>query len=257
MGMGVVERLRHARLGRGETLESVARRTGTAERLLRAIDEGRFDELPRGLYARAAIRSYATALGLDPAEILLACEPLLPVMVDPIIALGRLRGGQVIENRATEARTTPGESTAAADPEPGEPGWRLPAAAGLDAVLLGGLAAVLIAGAALVAHVPFAALRDSSPVFGLTSVFVAGSYFIWFGGISGTTVGKRSVGLPASAPPIGPLDLRTIFIRAAQSATEDLRFIHGLGLWLGRIGVQDGTGPHHRTMTVGSSRSEV
>src|SRR4051794_20125269 len=88
----VNERLRRARTSRGEQLAELAAGIGVRESVLRGIEDGRFDQLPPGIYARAAIRSYSSAVGLDPVEILDACAPSLPAIEEPISAMGRLRG---------------------------------------------------------------------------------------------------------------------------------------------------------------------
>ena len=74
----VQEQLRRARVGRGESLASVAARCGSRVELLQAIEDGRFQDLPTGLYARVAVRRYAGAVGLNPDEILALCASLLP-----------------------------------------------------------------------------------------------------------------------------------------------------------------------------------
>ena len=88
----VNERLKQARLRRGEDIATIARRIGVRERLLLTIDEGRFGELPTGIYARTAVRLYAKGVALDADEIIAACESLLPVQEDPVSDLARLRG---------------------------------------------------------------------------------------------------------------------------------------------------------------------
>src|SRR5262252_459097 len=89
---GTQELLRCARENRGDDLSTLSARTGLRVHHIRAIEEGRFRDLPRGIYARAAIRSYATACGLDPDVVLRDCDPLLPHVEDPIGAFARARG---------------------------------------------------------------------------------------------------------------------------------------------------------------------
>src|SRR3954470_10913357 len=88
----VDEQFRLARTARGESIEAIARRTGLRVEWLQAIDEGRFRDLPAGIYARASVRTYAAALELDVHAILVRCTPLLPVAEDPIQAMRRLNG---------------------------------------------------------------------------------------------------------------------------------------------------------------------
>jgi hypothetical protein len=222
------ERLKHVRIASGETLDAVAHRIGVAPRLLSAIDDGRFDDLPRGIYARAAIRSYATGLGLDAAEILAACEPLLPGIADPIDAMCRLRGVRV-----SPARENAADPLSIADAP--RPDWRVVAAVALDALVIGAMLIVLIASAAILARVPLRALGGSAAAFALMGVLLGSSYFLWLGGLSGATAGERGIGLRSTDESMHALNLRAVAIRALCCATNDLRFIRGLGMWLGRL----------------------
>lgn len=74
----VGETLRQARTRRGLRLEDVARRTLIPARLLRALEEERFDQLPGAFYARSYLRQYADCLGLDGAALVEACREQLP-----------------------------------------------------------------------------------------------------------------------------------------------------------------------------------
>ena len=223
-------RLRHARIARGEDIAAVSARIGVAEPLLRTIEDGRFEELPSGIYGRAAIRSYASALGLDPTEILTSCEAQLPALDDPIRGLGRLRG--VRQPRRPSSRPEP-EIEVGLDASC--PDWRLAAAAALDAALIGALLVVVVGSASLVAGAPLAGLAGSALAFGLVSVLLGGSYFVWLGGVSGATGGERWLALRPSSDHVRCLNLRGIARRAVRSATDDLRFIRDLGVWIGRL----------------------
>lgn len=55
--------------------------------VLRYIDDGRFELLPSGLYARCYVRAFAATVGLDPEKALSEVEHLLPGAPDPIPAL--------------------------------------------------------------------------------------------------------------------------------------------------------------------------
>jgi hypothetical protein len=74
----VGETLREARTRRGLGLEDVARRTRIPARLLQALEEERFDQLPGAFYARSYLRQYADCLGLDGAALVEACRDRLP-----------------------------------------------------------------------------------------------------------------------------------------------------------------------------------
>lgn len=227
------ERLRRARLARTEELGSIARRIGVREHFLRAIEGGRFADLPPGVYARAAIRSYAVALGLPSEEILTECEPLLPVVDDPIIALCRLRG-----IRPSASPKPAVQARAATTLE--SPTWRLAAVAALDALVVVPMLLVVIAGTVTASGLPASALgRAAAPAFGVMGVVLWGCYFVLFGGIAGATVGERIVGLQPGPRDSRPADLRLVATRALQCACRDVSFIELLGCWLGAFTAGD------------------
>lgn len=59
-------RLKHARESKGITLEELQEITKIQKRYLFAIEEGRLETLPGQFYARAFIKSYAEAVGINP-----------------------------------------------------------------------------------------------------------------------------------------------------------------------------------------------
>lgn len=76
--------LLRARLRRGLSLTDIRDRTRLSPRMLRILDEGRFSELPGGLYARGYVRAYAAAVDLDPDETVDELSAQLPIAQDPI-----------------------------------------------------------------------------------------------------------------------------------------------------------------------------
>ncbi len=54
----------------GVTLQQISDATKIGTGFLTAIEEGRFQDLPGGLFTRSYIRQYAAAIGLDPDPIL-------------------------------------------------------------------------------------------------------------------------------------------------------------------------------------------
>jgi cytoskeletal protein RodZ len=63
-----INRLRRHRQRIGISLEEIGRDTRVKPELLAAFEENDLSEWPRGLYARAWIRAYASAIGLDPID---------------------------------------------------------------------------------------------------------------------------------------------------------------------------------------------
>lgn len=221
------QRLSHARDLRGEDLKAASTRTGLREATIRAIEDGRFDALPRGIYARAAIRTYASAMGLDPDEVLDACAPLLPSIEEPIQAMARLRGLRPIANaqpqRSSAAEPASDEGPAA------PPNWRWIGAAAIDACVVGGMLVALIVIARVATAVPVATLgRPGAIAFAVMGILLSFAYFAWFGGLCGTTAGEHVLGI---AVPVHPprVTLNVLSSRAARCATDDLRFLSASG----------------------------
>src|SRR5688500_16175106 len=63
-----VTRLRRHRQRNGISLDEMATDTRVKPALLEALERNDLSEWPRGLYARAWIRAYASAVGLDPID---------------------------------------------------------------------------------------------------------------------------------------------------------------------------------------------
>ena len=86
------ERLKLARERRGMSLATIARQWGIREQNLLLIEQDRFEELPTGLYGRAAVRAYASAVGLPADEALIEVIDRLRTPEDPLDGLARVRG---------------------------------------------------------------------------------------------------------------------------------------------------------------------
>lgn len=149
----VHERLNRARAASGEELGALAARIGVRVHHLRAIEDGRFGDLPSGIYGRSAIRAFAAAYGLDPAEAVAECEARLPSLDDPIDAMARAHGVRRVTPAADAGREAPEHRP--------EPRARRLMTAALDAAIVGALEAEVCAGAAFVAGVPITALHAS------------------------------------------------------------------------------------------------
>lgn len=67
---GIGERLRNAREAKRFSLADAERLTKIRARYLQALEEEQFDRLPGWIYAKGFLRAYATALGLDPDELM-------------------------------------------------------------------------------------------------------------------------------------------------------------------------------------------
>jgi hypothetical protein len=198
--MHAIERLRQARQARGMDLPALAKRTRLRVHLFEAVDHGRWDDLPRGVYARAVIRAYAEAVGLDPNAVVTEVAPLLPRAEDPLDGMARVRGFE---------RRPPASSAADADPpagpaQPPEPHgvgaapWsRLALASAFDASILAFLVLLLVLVTAGLsgASVP-EVLEAGAGSVAMLAALVVGLYFFLLGGIVGATPGERLAGAP-------------------------------------------------------------
>jgi hypothetical protein len=79
--------LNRARIARGISLSEVTARTFLSPRVVQKIDEGAFDQLPGGVYARSYIRTFAALVGLDPEAMIEELSTQLPPADDPIPVL--------------------------------------------------------------------------------------------------------------------------------------------------------------------------
>ncbi len=76
--MGIGGKLKETREEQNMSLDTLQEQTKIQKRYLQAIENGDFHVLPGTFYARAFIKEYAIAVGLDPDELLLAYEDEIP-----------------------------------------------------------------------------------------------------------------------------------------------------------------------------------
>lgn len=91
--------LQRAREEKGITLDDVQRITKIQRRYLEAIERGHFHVLPGHFYARAFIKSYAEAVGLDPNHIMNHFQSDLPAQ-PPTEQVERLRRRRVASSNS-------------------------------------------------------------------------------------------------------------------------------------------------------------
>jgi hypothetical protein len=199
--------LHAARMSSGLSLDEIARRTRLSPRVVRALDQGRFDDLPGGLYARAYVRAFANAVAADGRVVEHELVPLLPGVEDPVSAI------QAIANQA-EARRRARQSAGA-----------LCLAAFIDGVVLFGIGAVLLAAVAVLSGISSGDLlsRGGGGIAAL-GVVAAASYFILFAGVDGRTPGRALCGLPRLTNE-APLGARQIVDRASRIFVEELSLV--------------------------------
>jgi cytoskeleton protein RodZ len=84
-----------ARETRGLSLADAERLTCVRGKYLAALEAGNFDALPGRTYARAFLRTYASALGLEPDRFVAAFEEIVPEPLDESIVVGTPRARRV------------------------------------------------------------------------------------------------------------------------------------------------------------------
>lgn len=184
---GLHEQLRLARQRRGLSLATIARQWGVRETNLELIEQDKFEDLPTGLYGRAAVRAYATAVGLPGDEVLAEVMPRLRPLADPIEGLARVRG---IDNKPERSLKdilrvpTPAVNLSSTT--------RGHVANILDALVLLVLDFVLLELTAAVAGVRATEiLRIAAPWMLTLFLLIAALYFVMLGGLLRATVGSR------------------------------------------------------------------
>lgn len=120
-------KFRKARESKGISLDDVSSVTKIGSRMLRAIEEEHFDQLPGGIFNKGFIRAYAKHLGLNDEEAIndyLAClrqaqvdgqdvwEPQPPSQSRPVPSANRRQGAPTksgVESRPSPPPALPGE----------------------------------------------------------------------------------------------------------------------------------------------------
>ena len=74
--------LHNARVQRGISLACIASTTRLSPLVVAALDSGRFNALPAGIYARSYVRAFAGAVGLDGESVLTSLADCLPAAVE-------------------------------------------------------------------------------------------------------------------------------------------------------------------------------
>lgn len=194
--MDVRTHLHQARLGRQLSLADLAARTHLSVAILKNIDEGRFDQLPPGLYARAYVRAFASEVGLDPALTLAELDGQLPPAPDPFPVLRDVRTAPESTLHLQLARCS---------------------AAACDALLLLGavvMPVLLLASWSSGVDVGIL-LANAGGALGAFCALPLALYFLLFDGIAGATPGCRAFGLLEPSARM-PLKLPEILRRAVS-----------------------------------------
>jgi hypothetical protein len=227
----MLEQLRCARETLGLDLPALEQRTRVRVHLLAAVEEGRFEALPRGVYARAVVRAYASAVGIDPNRAVTAVASLLPEQEDPLDGIARVRGFSRPAAHAAQAAVTADELPEESEPVDFSPDAISPvivarsAAAAIDGAVLTAIGLALLVLTAGAAGVTAAALLTfAAPALLTLFALIAGLYFLLLGGILGETVGSRVMHI-SRADIAAPVGVRAMSQRACEVAVRELSIL--------------------------------
>jgi hypothetical protein len=192
-----------ARQKAGLTVDDVVRVTRLSPRIVSAIDEGHYDRLPSGLYARTAVRQFAAAVGLDSGAALAEVLAELPAAPLDLIAMADLREHE--QPRSLGAR------------------YLLAAAVDVSVVLLIA-AAITVVCSAVCQMMPAALVKSApAPIFVVCTTPVI-LYFWILGATDVRTVGPWLFDLEILPRSDGPLSLRAWVRRGLSYVLCEVRF---------------------------------
>jgi hypothetical protein len=231
-----IAELRRARMARGLSLTEISRRTRIGVGYLRKIDDGDLQGLPAGFYARAFVRAYADAVGLDGELVVSRLADRLPCAESSaqptgqgalpytdaaaLIPDARMQVlKQLLErhNRRVEADR---HVRAGATGTPRGPRRFL--AAWVDGLLLSSIYFSVLALTALTCGISIVELVEISglEVFTVLAIITL-MYVLLMGGIAGRTIGAMLLDVPLAERPRRPLDLHAIARRSLDCVRAD------------------------------------
>ena len=114
-GNGVGEELAKARAALGFSVADVAQQLKFAPRQIEALEQGRFEQLPTGTFARGMVRAYARLLKLD-AEPLVKRVAARVVPSDNAAAVASVRRPIPITDSSRRTNMTPSAKEALLSP---------------------------------------------------------------------------------------------------------------------------------------------
>jgi hypothetical protein len=224
-------------MARGLSLTEISRRTRIGIGHLRKIDDGDLQGLPAGFYARAFVRAYAEAVGLDGDLVVSRLAGQLPAADSTpqeagqatlpyadnaaLIPDARMQVLKQLLERHEHRLGTGHHVRGAATGRPR--GARPFLAAWIDGLLLATIYFSVLALTALTCRVSIVQLIEISglEVFGLLAVITA-MYVLLMGGIAGRTIGAMLLDVPLMDRPRRPLDLQAIARRSLDCVRADV-----------------------------------
>ena len=244
-----IAELRRIRMGKGLSLTEISRRTRIGVGYLRKIEEGQFNALPPGFYARAFVRAYAESIGVDADVVLGELADVLPAAqaaaaphpvagstaVAPTVDAATLIPDarmtllkQILDRHNNIVHAAAAAAAPIVNSGAGAPTRRL-AAAAIDGALLASVYLTVLGMTAYTCGVSIGVLVEAAAfsVFTVLAVITL-LYVFMMGGIAGRTIGSMILGVPLIDPPSAPLGLDAIlrrsvrFLRADASAAVEV-----------------------------------
>jgi transcriptional regulator with XRE-family HTH domain len=238
-----IAELRKTRMAQGLSLTEISRRTRIGVAHLRKIEDGDFRSLPPGFYARAFVRAYVEAIGVD-ADVVLgeladelpatqaalaphpessARQPGLPwtdaAVLIPDARMQVLK--QLLERHNDEVAGRSIESPARIAPGRGA---RRFAAATLDGFMLAMLYLAILGVTAAQCGVGLTTLvREAGPALFTVLGLITVMYVLMMGGVAGKTIGAMLLDVTLVEHPSRPLDLGAIARRSVDCVRADVR----------------------------------
>jgi hypothetical protein len=230
-----IAELRRARMARGLSLTEISRRTRIGVGYLRKIDDGDLQGLPAGFYARAFVRAYADAVGLDGELVVSRLADRLPsaesspqpagqgalpytdaAALIPDARMQVLK--QLLERHNRRVETDRHVRMDATSTGP-----RRFLAACVDGLLLSSIYFSVLALTALTCGISIVELVEISglEVFTVLAIITL-MYVLLMGGVAGRTIGAMLLDVPLTERPRRPLDLHAIARRSLDCVRADV-----------------------------------
>jgi uncharacterized RDD family membrane protein YckC/transcriptional regulator with XRE-family HTH domain len=240
--MSIAE-LRKNRMAQGLSLTEISRRTRIGVTHLRHIEEGDFKSLPPGFYARAFVRSYAEAIGVDADIVLGELADVLPATqaasapapdaspagaavlrsdAAELIPDARMQVlKQLLDRHNESVSTVPTVATRSLGPR--TRGIRRFLAASIDGLLLASIYLGVLGLTALFCSATITELIRGAGIE-LTTVLalITLLYVLLMGGIAGRTIGAMALDVPLLERAGRPMDLGTIARRSVDCVKADV-----------------------------------
>lgn len=241
--MSIAE-LRKNRMAQGLSLTEISRRTRIGVGHLRHIEEGDFKSLPPGFYARAFVRAYVEAIGVDADIVLGELADQLPAAqaanaphpdgarrqwalpltgASDLIPEARIQVLKHLLDLHNESIPAAGPTPEPSVASPASRGPRQFLAASMDGLLLAGIYLGVLGVTALLCGVTVGELVRVAGIQVFTVLaLITVLYVLLMGGIAGRTIGAMLLDVRLIERTGHPMDLGTIARRSVDCVRADV-----------------------------------